>query len=93
MVVYVAKESIYIFQWIEDTSQFNEDFIKNYNEEADEGYFLEVDVQYPEKLHQLHNDLLFLPERMKLKKIIKLVTNLQDKNDKKMIKMSCKYEI
>ena len=56
MVVYVAKESIYIFQWIEDTSQFNEDFIKNYNEEADEGYFLEVDVQYPEKLHQLHND-------------------------------------
>ena len=93
MVVYVAKESIYIFQWIEDTSQFNEDFIKNYNEEADEGYFLEVDVQYPEKLHQLHNDLLFLPERTKLKKIIKLVTNLQDKNDKKMIKMSSKYEI
>ena len=37
------------FEWIEDTSQFNEDFIKKYNEESDEGYFLEVDVQYPEK--------------------------------------------
>ena len=37
------------FEWIEDTSQFNEDFIKNCNEESDEGYFLEVDVQYPEK--------------------------------------------
>ena len=53
------------FDWIKDDSQFNEDFIKNYNEESDKGYFLEVDVQYPEKLHELHNDLLFLPERMK----------------------------
>ena len=44
------------FEWIKDTSQFNEDFIKNYNEESDEGYFLEVDVQYLEKLFELHND-------------------------------------
>ena len=39
------------FELIEETSQFNEDFIKNYYEESDEGYFLDVDVQYPEKLH------------------------------------------
>ena len=39
------------FEWTEDTSQFNEDFMKNYNEESNEGYFLEVDVKYPEKLH------------------------------------------
>ena len=32
------------FEWIKDTSQFNEDFIKNYNEESDEGYFPKVDV-------------------------------------------------
>ena len=32
------------FEWIKDTSQFNEDFIKNYDDESDEGYFLEVDV-------------------------------------------------
>ena len=44
------------FEWIEDTSQFNKNFIKNYNEESDEGYFLVVDVQYLEKLHKLHND-------------------------------------
>ena len=37
------------FEWIEDPSQFNEDFIKNYNEKSDEGYFLKVDIQYPEK--------------------------------------------
>ena len=37
-------------QWIKDTSQFNEDFIKNYNEESAEGYFFEVDIQYLEKM-------------------------------------------
>ena len=51
------------FESLEDTSQFN--FIKNYNEESDEEYFLEVDVQCPEKLHEFNNDLPFLPERIK----------------------------
>ena len=32
------------FEWIKDTSQFNEDFLKNYNEESDKGYFIEADV-------------------------------------------------
>ena len=39
------------FEWIKDTSQLNENLIKNINEESDEGYFLEIDVQYLEKLH------------------------------------------
>ena len=69
------------FEWIEDTSQFNEDFIKKYNEESDEEYFLEVDFQYPEKLHELLNDSSFLPERMKIEKVEKLVTNLHDKTE------------
>ena len=62
------------FERIKDTSGFNKDFIKKYKEESDKGYFLEFDVQYLEKLHELHNDLLFLPER-----VVKLVTNLHDK--------------
>ena len=69
------------FQWIEDTTHFNEDFIKSYNEKSDKGYFLEVDVQYPEKLHQFHNDFPFLPERIKIGKVEKLVTNLHDKTE------------
>ena len=67
------------FEWIKDTSQFNEDFIKNYNEESDQGYFFEVDVQYIEKLHELLNYFTFLPERLKIEKIEKLVVNLLDK--------------
>ena len=64
------------FEWIKDTSRFNEDFIKNYNGES---YFLEVDVQYLEKSHELHINLPFLPERMKIEKVEKLVANLYDK--------------
>ena len=52
---------------------------KNYNEESDGGYFLEVDVQYLENLHELHNDLSFLPKKMKIEKVEKLVANLHDK--------------
>ena len=47
---------------------FNEDFIKIYHEESDEEYSLEVDLQYLETLHETHNDLPFLAERMKNKK-------------------------
>ena len=68
-------------EWIEDTSQFNEDFIKNYNEERSEGYFLEVDIQYPEKLYELYNYLPFLSERMKFKKLENLVTNIYNKTE------------
>ena len=54
------------FEWMKDTSQFDKHFIKDYNEESDNGFFLEVDVQYIAKLHDLHNDLPFLTERMKI---------------------------
>ena len=33
------------FNWFENTSQFNESFIKKYNEESDEKYFPEVNLQ------------------------------------------------
>ena len=39
------------FEWIKYTFQFNEDFIKTYNEGTDEGYFLEVDVQYDDYMN------------------------------------------
>ena len=59
------------FEWIKDT--FNEDFLKSYNEEIDKGYFMEVKVQYPEKVYKLQNDLLFLPQGMKIKTVGKLI--------------------
>ena len=69
------------FEWIEDASQFNEDFIKTYNEESDKGYFLEVDIQYLDKLQELHNDLSFLPERIMIEEVEKLVAILNGKTE------------
>ena len=54
------------FKWVRDLSKFNESFIKNYNENSDRGYFLEVDVEYPKNLFNSHKDFTFLPERKKL---------------------------
>ena len=61
--------------------KFNEEFLKNYDEDSDKGYILEIDVEYPKNLHDLHSDLPFLPERMKINKCSKLVCNLYDKNN------------
>ena len=47
------KLTVNDFEWIKDTSQFNKNFIKKYNEESDEGYVLEADIQYLEILHEL----------------------------------------
>ena len=69
------------FKWVDDLSIFTEDFIKNYDEDSDIGYNLEVDVEYPRNLHQLHNDLPFLPERIKINNCTKLVCNLNDKEN------------
>ena len=67
------------FNWVEDTSITNEEFIKNYNENSSKGYILEVDVKYPKKLHDLHSDLPFLPKRIKIDKCKKLVCDLHNK--------------
>ena len=69
------------FGWMKGTSKFNGDFIQNCDEESDEGYFLEVHVQYLEKLHEHHNDLLFWRERMKIGKVLKLVADLNNKTE------------
>ena len=60
-------------------SDFNEEFIKNYNEDSDEGHFLEIDIEYPKQLWSSHKELPFLPERKKLEKVEKLVCSIEDK--------------
>ena len=67
------------FNWINDVTEIDEKFIKNYDEDSDKGYIHEVDVKYPRKLHDLHSDLPFLPKRMKIGKCKKLVCNLPNK--------------
>ena len=67
------------FKWVEGTSRINEEFIKNYNENSNRGYILEVHVKYPKKIHDSLRALPFLPKRVKIDKCKKLVCNLHDK--------------
>ena len=73
------------FKWIDNNETarpvINEDFIKNYDENNDKGYTFVVDVKYPKRLHELHSDLPFLPERMEINKFKKLVCNLYNKKN------------
>ena len=61
--------------------KFDEDFIKNYDEDSDNGYIFEADVEYPKNLHNLRIDLPFLTKIMKINKCNKLVYNVYDKNN------------
>ena len=55
--------------------------MQNYNEDNDEGFFLKVDVQYPENLLSFYNDLSILLEKRNIEKVEKLTTNLRDKEE------------
>ena len=55
--------------------------MKSHNEESEKGYFLGVDIQYLENLHNLYNDLPFLPERMKIEKVEKVIANLHEETE------------
>ena len=55
--------------------------MKSYNKDSDIGYFIEADVQYSKKLHELRKDLSFLPKRMKIEKVEKLAANFPDKKE------------
>ncbi|XP_076384118.1 uncharacterized protein LOC143261975 [Megalopta genalis] len=65
------------FQWVDDTSNFN---INSVPIDSPVGYILEVDLEYPQEIHEAHADLPFCPihEVGALQK--KLLTTLSDKN-------------
>ena len=64
------------FKWVKKLSKFNKDFIKNYDENSNKGYILEVDVEHPKNLFNLHSDLPFLAEKKKIEKCNKLLCSI-----------------
>ena len=69
------------FKWEEDLSMFTPDFIKNYNDNSDIGYLFYVDITYPHTLRDKHSDLPFLPDRMLVNKVNKLICSEYDKTN------------
>ena len=54
-------------------------WISDLSKRTDMGYLLEVDVKYPDDIHDSHNELPFLCERLKINGVEKLTPNLYDK--------------
>jgi len=52
------------FRWLDQQEIADLDVLA-IPEEGDDGYFLEVDLEYPENLHDEHNELPFCPEPLK----------------------------
>ena len=65
------------FKWVD----VNPNEISELATRTDKGYILEVDVSYPRKLHNPHNNLPFMCERMEINGVEKLVPNLRDKKN------------
>ena len=69
------------FTWETGLSIFADDFIKNYDFQSDIGYIFYADITYPKELYELHKDLPFLPDRMEVNKVNKLIASVHDKQN------------
>ena len=67
------------FRWINCDSWNPVRLVDMFSTEQKYGYLLEVDVDYPEELHNLHNDIPFMCVKMKVNGVEKLIPNLYDK--------------
>ena len=63
------------FRWVD----IKPDKISKLAKRESKGYLLEVDIRYPKELHDSHNDLPFMCERIKISGVEKLIPNLYDK--------------
>ena len=69
------------FNWLKNVDKFD---VNSINEKSDTGYFLEVDLEYPDKLHELHNDYPLAPEKLAVTNdmLSKYCREIADKYDK-----------
>ena len=65
------------FEWVD----INPNEISELATRTDKGYLLEVDVSYPKELHNLHNELPFMCEKLEINGVEKMVPNLRNKRN------------
>ena len=49
------------FEWVKNVEELD---VMSINKKTDVGYFLEVDLEYPNELHDLHNNYSLAPENL-----------------------------
>ena len=67
------------FRWINCDGFDPENLINVLSKKNKYGYLLEVDIKYPRELHNLHNDIPFMCDKMNINGVEKLIPNLYDK--------------
>ena len=65
------------FRWVD----VNPNEMSELATRTDKGYILKVNISYPKELHNAHNDLPFMCERMEINGVEKLVPNLRDEKN------------
>ena len=73
------------FKWVEDVSIFTEDFIKNLKDDSPIGYIMEVDLEYPDNLHDSHDQYPLAPQHLDIKEDM-----LSDHQKKLAAELNCK---
>ena len=70
-------------KWLKNIDKFD---VMSVNEKSPIGYFLEVDLEYPDELHELHNDFPLAPEKLAVSSnmLSKLSKNIADKYEIKV---------
>ena len=71
------------FKWLKSVDEFD---VMSINEKSPTGYFLEADLKYSDKLHELHNDYPLYPEKLALSRDMssKYCKQIADKNEIKV---------
>ena len=49
------------FKWLKNVDNFD---VNSVSENSSVGYIIEVDLEYPDELHVLHNDYPLAPEKL-----------------------------
>ena len=49
---------------LNDQKKIDKFDIISISDKSPTGYFLDVDLEYPEELHEIHNDFLLAPEKI-----------------------------
>ena len=71
-IIYLNKNNLYgwtmsdylsyeKFEWLKNVDEFD---VMSIDEKSEIGYFLEVDLEYPDELHELRNDYPLAPEKI-----------------------------